>query len=298
MKLFIVALVALVAIALSERVEFVVRVKNAQDSQKLNSAGLKFNMKFSSVLPETKEKRETSEILSELERYHYSFVQSVSEKYNAGIQQFFLAQDYIEAAYFAPKNELPVEKESILAEKAPMNQNTPLWQNRQIYLNKSPNGTDMYYMFDRKGGRGEGVSVVDVEGGWDFQHEDLIQREGRLIYGAQARDPGWTNHGTAVLGEIAAEYNQFGVTGLASKSKVFGASIYNDRGQQESAAKALIAAADFLKSGDIILIELQRGGPRGRFIAVLIYLFNFLDGMVARRFCCYCLCNQERSYCH
>eukprot|EP01080_Neovahlkampfia_damariscottae_P012788 gene12788-7060_t len=268
MKLLTLLSLAIVAVVLSERVEFVVRTQQANDIYKLNSFGDIYGMEFQSVLPKTNKKRQPSKILDELSRYFYTHVESKSV-FTAKAQEFLLQQKWIEAAYFAPKNELPVEKETLEARKAPLTKSdTPLYQSRQVYLNKAPNGTDMYDMFEKKGGRGQKVKVVDVEGGWDFEHEDLIDRKGRLIHGSQAPQAAWKNHGSAVLGEIAGEFNKFGVTGLASKAKIFGASIYNSRGQQESAAKAIIAAADFLDAGDIILIELHRIGPGRKYIAM------------------------------
>jgi len=271
MKLLLFVLVAVITFVAAERVEFVVRTKHSDDIFKLNTYSDRFNMKFSPVLPPKKKhvKRVPCKALDELSRYFFTHVEKTSI-FSTRVQEFLLEQDWVEAAYFAPQNELPVDKVTLEAKPAPIMEgsDTPLYQKRQIYLNKAPNGTDMYYMFERKGGRGQKVKVVDVEGGWDFEHEDLIERKGKLIHGSQAPSTAWKNHGTAVLGEIAGEYNNFGVTGLASKSKIFGASIYNQQGRQESAAKAITAAADFLKAGDIILIELHRPGPRRKFIAM------------------------------
>jgi hypothetical protein len=42
----------------------------------------------------------------------------------------------------------------------------------------------MAEMFGRPSGRGEGVTIVDLEGGWDFNHEDLAAHQGRIIHGA------------------------------------------------------------------------------------------------------------------
>jgi subtilisin family serine protease len=119
------------------------------------------------------------------------------------------------------------------------------------------------------------VTVVDVEGGWDFDHEDLVAHNGRVIHGHQAPMTAWTDHGSAVLGEIAGAFNGFGVTGIASQARIFGASIYDERGQQTSVAAAILAAANFLKRGDIILIELHRIGPRGNYIAMEWWPDNF-----------------------
>jgi len=133
----------------------------------------------------------------------------------------------------------------------------------------------MYEMFNVTNGRGELIQVCDLEGGWDFQHEDLREHNGRLIHGSQAPLAAWLDHGSAVLGEIAGVYNNFGVTGIASKSKIYGSSIYDARGQQTSVAQAVVAAADFLNRGDILLIELHRIGPRGQFIPMEFWPDNF-----------------------
>jgi hypothetical protein len=78
------------------------------------------------------------------------------------------------------------------------------------------------------------------------------------------------------LGEIAGVDNGFGVTGIAAKVKIYGASIYTAPNVQGPASKAMIAAADFLKPGDVLLIELHRVGPAGRFIAMEWWHDNFL----------------------
>jgi len=134
----------------------------------------------------------------------------------------------------------------------------------------------MYYAYNLPGGKGENVTVVDLEGDWDFDHEDLIAHEGRIIYGARAGNSAWTDHGSAVLGEIAGVDNGFGVIGIACKVKIYGASLYDRPGVQGPPAKAMIAAADFLKAGDILLIELHRIGPAGKFIAMEWWHDNYL----------------------
>ena len=57
----------------------------------------------------------------------------------------------------------------------------------------------------RPGGRGDGVRIIDIEGEWHFSHEDLPQNQGGVVGGTPTADPGWRNHGTAVVGEFGGD---------------------------------------------------------------------------------------------
>ena len=128
----------------------------------------------------------------------------------------------------------------------------------QGYLNPAPAGVDAKYAWTIAGGKGDKVQVIDIEGGWNFSHEDLLKNQGGVIHGTPTTNASWENHGTAVQGEISGDENQFGVVGIAPKAKFSAASIF---GPGNSPAKAIKAAADKLNPGDIILIELHRAGP-------------------------------------
>ncbi len=129
---------------------------------------------------------------------------------------------------------------------------------QQGYLDVGPGGVDARAAWTVSGGRGDKVQVIDIEGAWNFSHEDLIQNQGGLVGGTATANRSWENHGTAVQGEIAGDDNQFGVVGIAPEAKFSGVSIF---GTENSSAKAIKTAADKLKKGDIILIELHRPGP-------------------------------------
>lgn len=261
MKIAIALFFALFCLYSAEKFQIVVQLKSVEDAPKLLSLALSKSLNFDSVLPQNNAKREKTETLSRLERYFFA---QVEENQKEQIQKEILDKDFIEAAWIHGESQLPVDKVQL-----------PNYQSRQIYLNKPPAGVDMESVFNKPHGRGDLVTVVDLEGGWDFDHVDLKDQKGRVIHGSQSPLSAWKDHGSAVLGEIAGVDNGFGVTGISSKSKVFGASIYNERGQQDSVAKAIVAAADFLKKGDILLIELHRVGPRGNFIAMEWWPDNF-----------------------
>lgn len=44
----------------------------------------------------------------------------------------------------------------------------------QGYLNAAPQGIDARYAWGFPGGDGEGANIIDVEQGWNFNHEDLV----------------------------------------------------------------------------------------------------------------------------
>lgn len=140
---------------------------------------------------------------------------------------------------------------------------TPDFVARQLYLGAAPAGFDVHYAWSVAGGRGANVQVIDCEGAWRFTHEDLRVNQGGAI-GTQTGDLGWRNHGTAVLGVISGDVNSYGITGIAPDCHVRGSSIFDSGGL----AAALVAAADRLRPGDIILVEVQYTHPSKGYTSV------------------------------
>jgi PKD repeat protein len=173
------------------------------------------------------------------------------------------ALDVVEVAYFEPVPSLPM---------AP----TPNWQSSQNYLEPAPIGVDAYYAWTAPGGKGETVKVIDIEGNWVESHEDLRGGTSSFhIAGSKINDPTWWNHGTAVLGEIAADSNSFGNTGIAFNVDLGTVSI----GSMDLST-ALITAANNSDTGDIILIELQYEGPNGGAYVPAEYFQDHFDAIV------------------
>ena len=104
------------------------------------------------------------------------------------------------------------------------------------------------------GGDGSNVSVADIEYSWDPDHEDLgtIQRTVAWGWNSEA----YAYHGTAVLAQLAAEDNGYGVTGMVPGADVFVVSPFDDN-ENYSIAAALEGAAALMDAGDVILIEQQ-----------------------------------------
>jgi len=141
---------------------------------------------------------------------------------------------------------------------------TPLFEADQGYLRRNEqgnNGIDAEYSWTFEGGTGEGVTIYDIEQGWNLFHEDLTSS-----FIATLVPPGAIgipfndndNHGTAVLGEMIGTSNGFGVKGISHRAiaKVAPEST-NLLGPNR--ANAILLATNDGKPGDVILLEMQIG---------------------------------------
>jgi hypothetical protein len=169
--------------------------------------------------------------------------------------------DIVEGAYLKP----PAEDASMMlndmahrAEEPPVR--TPNFTDRQTYLGPAPVGIDAQYAWTLAGGHGNGVNIIDIEWGWRFNHEDLRLIQGDLISGTSNSNERAENHGTAVIGEFSADANNFGVTGISSEAHVSAVSLDIPPDNNDT-SQAIRIAADRLRPGDIILIEVHREGP-------------------------------------
>ena len=178
----------------------------------------------------------------------------------SGVEAAYVKQPAYPSAEAAEAAEAPFLEEEEVNDMVPAEAEappaTPDFTPRQDYLDPAPAGVDARYAWTLSGGRGFGVRVCDVEGGWNFAHEDLRQNQGGVV-GVNSPNPGWRNHGTAVVGEIGGDRNSFGITGICPDAHVRGVSIFGGVGS----AGAIRTAANLLRPGDILLIELHRPGP-------------------------------------
>ncbi|KRB95795.1 hypothetical protein ASE11_18540 [Hydrogenophaga sp. Root209] len=127
---------------------------------------------------------------------------------------------------------------------------------RQGYVGPAPDGIGAHVAWQKPGGRGEGVHVIDIEGGWRFTHSDLLVSSGGLLAGTQYPEVAWRDHGTAVLGQIGGDADAYGVSGISPSARLSGVS----HGSLGS-ARAIAAAAEKLMAGDVLLLEMHRPGP-------------------------------------
>jgi len=165
------------------------------------------------------------------------------------------ALPHVEAAYVKPAA-TPAGLNDMVPKAAPAPAATPDMSARQLYLDPSPGGVDARYAWTVPGGRGAGVRIIDVEGGWNFNHEDLRANQGGVVAGTALTDPAAVNHGTAVIGVFSGD--GIGVAGMCPDAIVTAVAATGALGT----AGAIHAAADRLSPGDLLLIELQRPGPR------------------------------------
>jgi hypothetical protein len=102
------------------------------------------------------------------------------------------------------------------------------------------------------GGRGEGIGFVDVEQGWNLQHEDLLAA-GIPPPSGDNRD--FFDHGTAVLGIVLMdEANAVGGVGIAPRCAGQVVSVWRP---DYNPPRAIAAAAGAMAAGDVLLLEHQ-----------------------------------------
>jgi len=123
----------------------------------------------------------------------------------------------------------------------------------------TPVGIDADYAWTQTGGNGAGVTVCDLEYGWNYNHADVTKAVGSQInpnpifYPVNAD----TNHGTAVIGEMVSDNNGWGTTGICygSSLKTCG-TVYNSS-TNWNVPGAMAYAIAALSPGDVILLEQQ-----------------------------------------
>lgn len=154
-------------------------------------------------------------------------------------------------------NRLPsVEKAYVELPSTDPSNGTPDFTALQEYLDPTPDGIDAELAWTLPGGRGDGINFIDLEQGWTLDHEDLIAAGPTLIAGDNR--PSSQPHGTAVLGEVMAVVNGFGVTGASSNvASVRTVSYWDAVTGSGSVADAIMAAVDVLDPGDVLLLEVQ-----------------------------------------
>jgi hypothetical protein len=172
------------------------------------------------------------------------------------------SDEEVEAAYLKPPTSNPLAPEKAKKASGPANPQAlsngiPDFLSLQGYLADAPAGIGARVTWKIPGGMGDDVNVIDIEGGWRFTHVDLLKNSGGLVGGSSYDDVDWRNHGTAVVGQIGGDFTDFGVTGIAPNARL-SAIAHGGLGS----AQAINLAAQKLRSGDVLLLEMHRPGPR------------------------------------
>jgi len=138
---------------------------------------------------------------------------------------------------------------------------TPDYSGQQGYLYDSPYGLDAPAAWALPGGTGAGGKFIDVELSWTENHEDfpfpLCFYQGGAPQSPQYE---YEAHGTAVLGEVVAQPNGYGVTGFAPGLSGYGV-VAISIGAYPVIGQYFMEAASQLDRGDVWLIELQAVPP-------------------------------------
>lgn len=199
----------------------------------------------------------SGEQLADLNLYHVVvFDNAVSKADAQAVADALIKQGLVETAYFEPILQLNATD---------ISPPTGSFENLQNHLDRAydgvstdpmtglnTNGIEARYAWGFPGGRGAGARFIDIEFGWNTNHEDLnpptLGRDG---------DTSDRWHGTAVLGLINAQPNSYGVTGIASDAKygLVNASSAAGGGVTDNVALAINRATAMVSPGDVILLE-------------------------------------------
>ncbi len=150
-----------------------------------------------------------------------------------------------------------------IVEPAPLPVELPTdnFTSRKGYLTAAPGGIGAQYAWTVPGGTGAGITIYDLEYSWNRDHEDLSKARGLSLLlnsGDIAVDPfNSFDHGTAVLGQMIADNDGKGVTGIAYGASI-GLAPTNTSALGYNVANAILLAAANGKAGDVILIEQQK----------------------------------------
>ncbi|MCX6268112.1 MAG: S8 family peptidase [Bacteroidetes bacterium] len=135
------------------------------------------------------------------------------------------------------------------------------FQSQQGYLNpatNNPSGIDAIYSWTQTGGTGAGVTICDLEYSWNYNHADITKALGSQINTNVVNPFSDNHHGTAVIGELVANSNGWGTTGICygANLKTCG-TYYGSPSPTWNVAGAMAVAIAALSAGDIILLEQQ-----------------------------------------
>jgi Subtilase family len=176
--------------------------------------------------------------------------------------------ELVHAAFIKPGVELPFMPSGQVLKPDPLPPVTRDFSDMQLYLGPAPHGVDAFAAWTCPGGTGDGIRIIDIEGAWRFSHEDLKQNQGGVVGGTQTPEQFWRSHGTAVLGIISgdrqAEQN-LGIIGICPDANVRAVSVFGQPASQtlfdSGTAAAIRQAADLLRPGDIMVLEMHSPGP-------------------------------------
>ncbi len=138
----------------------------------------------------------------------------------------------------------------------------------QGYLDCAPDGVGARWVWNNTPANGTGVGLVDLEQGWELNHEELASAAiPPPIYGLNYLHH---NHGLKVLGVVRASDNDRGIVGIAPRCGVRVVSPWTCRStpcpdhtdpceHDYNVAEAIVEAVHASHRGDVLLLEAQTG---------------------------------------
>ncbi len=205
-----------------------------------------------------------AEELADLNLYFYILITDAKARETEQFIDQLNALDIVELAYAQPIAEPAVADAASTSTDFTIRQGyVDAAQSSRTFLK---NGVDALYARLFPGGRGDGIRIIDIEQGWNLTHEDLPPVFFQA--GPNLGDSKHRNHGTAVLGELVAIENSYGITGIAPRSTI-GVSSAIDRTcivpglcwVTDDLDNSVNTSSAQLGFGDILIIEQHAKGP-------------------------------------
>lgn len=193
---------------------------------------------------------------SQLSKYkHVIFSEALTREEQKKVLEAAYQNPDFELAYFEPKTK---NASMDLFIQSPLNfmratgVSINEFESLQYYLNSAPEGVGAKEAWTIPGGTGKGIRVVDVENGWDHDHAEFMP-----TFWSNAPAGSLNHHGTAVWGEIAADRDGEGMTGI-SYDVEFGTAYVGFNGFSDYPkfiSQGLEEALANMVMGDVIVIE-------------------------------------------
>ena len=134
------------------------------------------------------------------------------------------------------------------------------YASQQSHLDPAPTGIDTKWVWDHLRLHGAGIDFVDIEMGWNLNHEDLVGQAPVRLTPPSWEHSGWVDHGTAVLGLVAGVDNDKGIVGIAPGVNSIRVVSHWNGTVSTKVADAIAQAALVMGKGDVLLVEAQTGG--------------------------------------
>jgi hypothetical protein len=150
----------------------------------------------------------------------------------------------------------PEHRTDVKADPGDVPPATPAFMGSQGYRNPAPLGIDHRASRVIPGGRGESLQVTDVETGWYPGHEDIPKLVAANVIGPIST---MTDHGLATVGELAAEWDATGTTGIVDLVAV---KVHSH--QSANWASSVNTAAANTPVGGVVMLEVQLPGLNGQ----------------------------------